>query len=40
MAEIDKILCCDKGNDNNPWAMAAAMNGGMNNGMWNNPLDK
>ena len=38
MAEIDKILCCDKGNDNNPWAMAAAMNGGMNNGMWNNPF--
>lgn len=38
MAEIDKILCCDKGGDNNPWAMAAAMNGGMNNGMWNNPF--
>lgn len=37
MSEIDKILCCDKG-DNNPWAMAAAMNGGMNNGMWNNPF--
>ena len=38
MAEIDKILCCDKDNVNNPSAMAAAMNGGMNNGMWNNPF--
>lgn len=51
MAEIDKILCCDKGNDNDaalwatlanrgnqdPMAMAAMMNGGMNN-QWNNPF--
>lgn len=37
MAEIDKILCCDKGGDENPWAIASMMNGGMNN-QWNNPF--
>lgn len=37
MAEIDKILCCDKGSDESPWAIASMMNGGMNN-QWNNPF--
>lgn len=40
MAEVEKILCCDRGccnNNNDPLAMAAMMNGGMNN--WqNNPF--
>lgn len=36
MSDIDKILCCEKGN-NDPYAMAAMMNGGMNN-QWNNPF--
>jgi len=47
--EVDKILCCDRGNDNalayalagkqnnDPMAMAAMMNGGMGN-QWNNPF--
>lgn len=46
--EAEKIICCDKGNDalayaamanrqNDPMAMAAMMNGGMNNWM-NNPF--
>lgn len=53
MADIDKILCCEKGgnndaalwatlanreNNHDPMAMAAMMNGGMGNGMWNNPF--
>ena len=33
---IEKVICCEKGNDN-PMAMAAMMNGGMN-GQWNNPF--
>lgn len=37
MAEIDKILCCDKGSDDNPWAIASMMNNGANN-QWNNPF--
>lgn len=37
MAEIDKILCCDKGGDDNPWAIASMMNNGANN-QWNNPF--
>ena len=39
MAEVEKILCCDRGcnNNNDPLSMAAMMNGGMNN--WqNNPF--
>jgi hypothetical protein len=36
MSDIDKILCCEKGG-NDPYAMAAMMNGGMNN-QWNNPF--
>lgn len=40
MENVEKILCCDRGgNDNNMWPMAAMMNGGMGgNGMWNNPF--
>ncbi len=46
---VDKIYCCDRGNndmlaaamlnrrENDPMAMMAAMNGGMN-GQWNNPF--
>ena len=51
MENVEKIICCDKGNndlltgmlagnhrnDENPLAVAAMMNGGMN-GMWNNPF--
>lgn len=38
MEGIEKIICCDRGNENgNPLAMAAMMNGGMN-GQWNNPF--
>lgn len=36
MEAVDKILCCDKGNSD-PMAMAAMMNGGINN-QWNNPF--
>ena len=37
MSEIDKIICCDKGHDNDAMTMAAMMNGGMGN-QWNNPF--
>lgn len=37
METIDKILCCDKGNNSDPMAMAAMMNGGLNN-QSNNPF--
>lgn len=37
MSEIDKILCCDRGNNSDPATIAAMMNGGMNN-QWNNPF--
>ena len=38
MSEFDKVLCLDKGGSgNDPMAMAAMMNGGMN-GQWNNPF--
>ena len=37
METVDKILCCDKGNNSDPMAMAAMMNGGLNN-QWNNPF--
>jgi hypothetical protein len=37
MAEVEKILCCDKGNDDNPWAIASMMNNS-NNSQWNNPF--
>lgn len=37
MTEIDKILCCDRGNNSDPATIAAMMNGGMNN-QWNNPF--
>lgn len=37
MSDIDKIICCDKGSNNDPMALAAMMNGGMNN-QWNNPF--
>ena len=37
MSDIDKIICCDKGSNNDPMTLAAMMNGGMNN-QWNNPF--
>lgn len=51
MENVEKIICCDRGHDDNalaatilankdhdnPLAMAAMMNGGMNN-QWNNPF--
>lgn len=37
MSDIDKIICCEKGSNNDPMALAAMMNGGMNN-QWNNPF--
>lgn len=51
MENVEKIICCDRGHDDNalaatilanknhdnPLAMMAAMNGGMNN-QWNNPF--
>lgn len=37
METVDKILCCDKGNNSDPTATAAMMNGGLNN-QWNNPF--
>lgn len=49
MDGVEKVICCDRGNDalayaamaknnNDPMAMAAMMNGGMG-GQWNNPLN-
>lgn len=37
---VEKIYCCDRDNNDSPWAMAAMMNGGMNgmNGWMNNPF--
>lgn len=37
MEAVDKILCCDRQNGSDPMAMAAMMNGGLNN-QWNNPF--
>lgn len=48
MEGVEKVICCDRGNDalayaamaknnNDPMAMAAMMNGGMG-GQWNNPF--
>lgn len=37
MESVDKILCCDRQNNSDPMAMAAMMNGGLNN-QWNNPF--
>ena len=48
MDGVEKVICCDRGNDalayaamaknnNDPMAMAAMMNGGMG-GQWNNPF--
>lgn len=36
MAEVEKILCCDRGND--PMTAAAFMNGSNGFGQWNNPF--
>lgn len=38
--KIEKIYCCDGSGDGNSniWPLAAMMNGGMGNGMWNNPF--
>lgn len=50
MSEVEKVICCDRGNsdalayaamankNNDPMAMAAMMNGGMGNQWMNNPF--